>query len=173
MYMCVYICSIIQSCLTLCDPTDCSPRGSSVHGLLQARILEWVATSFSRGSSSRTEPKCLMTPALAGRLVTIGGNREVPCIRIWCWEILKVAGEGDDVLSFWQNDEWLNNERLTLRRLWPPTPVFLPGKFHGQRSLTCYSPWGCRESDRTKPTGHLSIHHASMIVLTLLQKSSC
>ena len=40
-----------QSCPTLCDPTDCSPPGSSVHGLLQARILEWVAIPFSRGFS--------------------------------------------------------------------------------------------------------------------------
>ena len=39
------------SCVQLCDPTDCSPSGSSVHGILQARILEWVAISFSRGSS--------------------------------------------------------------------------------------------------------------------------
>ena len=38
-------------CLTLCDPMDCSPPGSSVHGILQARILEWVAIPFSRGSS--------------------------------------------------------------------------------------------------------------------------
>ena len=38
-------------CPTLCDPKDCSPPGSSVHGILQARILEWVAISFSRGSS--------------------------------------------------------------------------------------------------------------------------
>ena len=37
--------------LTLCDPIDCSPPSSSVHGILQARILEWVAISFSRGSS--------------------------------------------------------------------------------------------------------------------------
>ena len=41
----------LQSCLTLCDPTDCSPPGSSVHGILQARILEWGAMPFSRGSS--------------------------------------------------------------------------------------------------------------------------
>ena len=40
-----------QSCPTLCDPMDYSPPGSSVHGILQARILEWVAMSFSRGSS--------------------------------------------------------------------------------------------------------------------------
>ena len=37
----------LQSCLTLCDPMDCSPPGSSVHGILQARILEWVVISFS------------------------------------------------------------------------------------------------------------------------------
>ena len=40
-----------QSCLTLCDPMDCSLPSSSVHGILQARILEWVAISFSRESS--------------------------------------------------------------------------------------------------------------------------
>ena len=42
---------VTQSCLTLCDLMDCSPPGSSVHGILQARILEWVAISFSRGLS--------------------------------------------------------------------------------------------------------------------------
>ena len=42
---------VTQSCLTLCDPVDCSPPDSSVHGILQARILEWVAIFFSRGSS--------------------------------------------------------------------------------------------------------------------------
>ena len=41
----------LQSCPTLCDPMDCSPPGASVHGILQARILEWVAMSSSRGSS--------------------------------------------------------------------------------------------------------------------------
>ena len=40
----------VQSCLTLCDPMDCSPPGSSVHVISQARILEWVAISFSRRS---------------------------------------------------------------------------------------------------------------------------
>ena len=41
----------LQSCLILCDPIDCSPPGSSVHGILQARILESVAMPSSRGSS--------------------------------------------------------------------------------------------------------------------------
>ena len=42
---------VAQSCLTLCNPMDCSLLGSSIHGIFQARILEWVAISFSRGSS--------------------------------------------------------------------------------------------------------------------------
>ena len=42
---------VAQSCPTPCDPMNCSPPGSSVHGILQARILEWLAISCSRGSS--------------------------------------------------------------------------------------------------------------------------
>ena len=42
---------VAQSCLTLCNPMDCSLSGSSVHGILQARVLECVAISFSRGFS--------------------------------------------------------------------------------------------------------------------------
>ena len=42
---------IVQSCPTLCDPMDCSLLGSSVHGIFQAIVLEWIAISFSRGSS--------------------------------------------------------------------------------------------------------------------------
>ena len=46
------VCVLVsESCLTLCDPMDSSTSGSSVHGFLQARILEWVAIPFSRGSS--------------------------------------------------------------------------------------------------------------------------
>ena len=48
---CQVLVKVAQSCLTLWDPVDRSPPGSSVHGILQARILEWVAISFSRGSS--------------------------------------------------------------------------------------------------------------------------
>ena len=48
--LCVLRCAqLLQSCLTLCDPMDCSPPGSSVHGILQARILEWVAMPSSKG----------------------------------------------------------------------------------------------------------------------------
>ena len=46
--ICVRVRSAAQSCPTLCDPMHCSPPGSSVHGISQARILEWVAISSSR-----------------------------------------------------------------------------------------------------------------------------
>ena len=47
--MCVYIYTVksLQSCPTLCDPMDCSPPGSSIHGILQARVLKWGAIAFS------------------------------------------------------------------------------------------------------------------------------
>ena len=54
-----------------CDPTDSSPAGSSVHRIIRARVLEWVAMSFTRGSSCpRTERESPMSPALAGRFFT-------------------------------------------------------------------------------------------------------
>ena len=50
--VCLCVCVLVaQSCPTLCDAMDCSPRSSSVHGILQARILEWVAIPFSTGYS--------------------------------------------------------------------------------------------------------------------------
>ena len=61
----------LQSCLTLCDPMDCSLAGSSVHGILQARILEWIAISSSRGSSpprDQTPVSCVF--CIAGRFLT-------------------------------------------------------------------------------------------------------
>ena len=50
---------LLQSCLTLCNPTDCNQPGSSVHGIPQTRIWEWVATPFSRGSSPPKDGTCV------------------------------------------------------------------------------------------------------------------
>ena len=53
---------VTQSCLTLCDPMDCSVAGSSVHGIFQTRMLEWVAVAFSKGSSQprdQTQVSCI------------------------------------------------------------------------------------------------------------------
>ena len=64
--VCVFI--VAQSNLTLCDPMDCSPLGSSVCGILQARILEWVAMLFSR-ESSRTRDR-IRVSCIAGGFFT-------------------------------------------------------------------------------------------------------
>ena len=67
----------LQLCPTLCDLRDCSPKGSSVHRILQAGILKWVVLSFSRGSSQpRDRTHVSMSPALAGRFFTISTTWE-------------------------------------------------------------------------------------------------
>ena len=56
---------VAQSCLTLCDSMDCSPPGSSVHGILQARVLEWVAMPTSRASSQcRVQTRVSYSPCI-------------------------------------------------------------------------------------------------------------
>ena len=65
---CCCCCLLAKSCLTLCDTVDCSPPGTSVHEMLQARILEWIAISCSRGSSRLGDPTHVS--GLAGRFVT-------------------------------------------------------------------------------------------------------
>ena len=65
---------VAQSCPILCDPVDCSPSSSSVHGILQARILVWVAISFSRGCSrprDQTQVSCI-----AGRRFILWATKE-------------------------------------------------------------------------------------------------
>ena len=84
-YMCVCVCVCVcirslQSCSTLCDNMDYNPPGCSVHGILQARILEWVAMPSSRGSSQSSDPGIkhmfLMSPALAGRFFSTSATWE-------------------------------------------------------------------------------------------------
>ena len=69
----------LQSCLTLFDPPGCSPPGSSVHGILQARILEWVAMPSSRDLPDiGMALASLMSPALAGGVFTSSAVWEAP-----------------------------------------------------------------------------------------------
>ena len=103
---------VSQSCLTLCDPMDCSPPGSSVHGIIQARILQWVAMPFSRRSS---EPRD-WTPvsSIAGRFFTVLATREAqdsleagyyvgwPAIRFF-------SGRRGGVRSSWDVGHKINN----------------------------------------------------------------
>ena len=73
---------VTESCPSLCDLMDCSSPGSSVHGILQARILEWGAIPFSRGSSwprDRTQVSCI-----AGRFFTVWATRETCLFILLC-----------------------------------------------------------------------------------------
>ena len=65
-------CLVTQSCLTPCDPMDCSPPGSSVQEILQATMLEWAAIPFSRGSSQPRDQTCVSCiSSIAGRFLTV------------------------------------------------------------------------------------------------------
>ena len=66
---------VVQSCPTLCDPMDYSPPGFSIHGIFQARILEWVAISFSRRSSSPRDQT--RVSRIVGRCFIVWTTREV------------------------------------------------------------------------------------------------
>ena len=66
---------VAQSCPTFCEPTDCSLPGSSVHGIFQARMLEWVAISFSRRSSRPRD--WTWVSCIVGRRFTLWATREV------------------------------------------------------------------------------------------------
>ena len=85
---------VTQSCPTLCDPMNCSSPGSSVHGNLQARILEWVAIPFSRGSSPPRDQS--RVSCITGRFFSVWATRELAGIffsnifdlwlNLWIWK---------------------------------------------------------------------------------------
>ena len=81
--------SVSRSVVSLCNPMDCSPPGSSVHGILQARILEWLAILFSWGSSQPKDQT--QVSHIAGRLFITWATR------IWgrSWNLEKRLGGGD------------------------------------------------------------------------------
>ena len=87
---------VAQSCPTLCDPMDCNLPGSSVHGIFQARILEWVAISFSRRSSWPRDWTCIS--CVIGRHFTVWATREVQS-RSRCFF-------GTLLLFWWSNRCW-------------------------------------------------------------------
>ena len=88
-WMCIYACecSVARSCPTLCDPMDYNLPGSSVHGILQARILEWVAVSSSTGSSQPkdwTRVSCIS--CIGRRILYHGASWEAPlCIYVYMY----------------------------------------------------------------------------------------
>ncbi|CAI9165416.1 unnamed protein product [Rangifer tarandus platyrhynchus] len=71
----------LEWCLTLCDPVDCSLPGSSVHGILQARILEGVATSSSRGIFPIQGSNVHLSPAVEDRFLTTSATSFPPALQ--------------------------------------------------------------------------------------------
>ena len=95
---------VAQSYLTLCNPMDCSPPGCSVHGILQARILEWVAISFSRGSSWPRDWTQVFR--IRGRHFNLWSTREAPLN-------LNVAINGTNTHPITQLKAWVSLLSLT------------------------------------------------------------
>ena len=88
---CSSLCCVVTQSCPLCNPMDCSPPGSSVHGVSQARIPEWVAISSCRGSSDpETEPVSPASPALAGGFFTIEPQGKFRSKSL-CWQVPEMA----------------------------------------------------------------------------------
>ena len=137
---------VAQSCLTLCSTMDCSLPGSSVHGLLQAKILEWLAIPFSRASfwpRDQTWVSCI-----AGRFFTVWATREAHMyiyvyVRVYMYTdtasqpYIYIASQvallvkNPHAKARDAGDPWV--EKIPWRRAWQSTPVFLPGEFHRQK----------------------------------------
>ena len=97
-----------QSCPTLCDPVDCSPPGSSVQGTSPARTPEWVAISFSRGSSPLRDGTWVSY--IAGRFFTNWDSREAQT-QLWVCRKFKFSLLGLSGIFFFSNiliHSWLN-----------------------------------------------------------------
>ena len=116
----VYVlsCSVIP---TRSNTMDCRPPGSSVHGILQARILEWIAILFSKGSYWPMD----WTLSLALQVDYLP--------LLWLSSKESACQVGDPGLTPWVR-------KIPYRRKWQPTPIFFFGKSHGQRSLVGYNP---------------------------------
>ena len=110
--------SVAKLCLTLCDPVDCIPPGSSFQGISQAIILEWVSISSSRGSSQprdQTQVSCLsgrfFTTEAPGKLPSLGKNWVLEILAVtfffflfvvdtcclWLWTFLPMGLPGEDL----------------------------------------------------------------------------
>ena len=156
--LCQHLC--VQSCLTLCNPMDCSPPDSSVHGIFQASIREQVAISFSgifltQGLNRRS----LVSPALASRFFTSWATQEGPYINIW----KSCSSAGQSMMGFPGGSEGKVSACNVGHLSSIPGLGWSPGgghgnplqyscleNPHGQRSLVGYSPWDHKESDTTE-----------------------
>ena len=102
---------VTQSCPTLCNPVDCSLPGSSIHGIFQARVLEWVAIPFSRGSS-RSRDRTQVS-RIVGRHFTVWDTREASKwvrVEIEYWEGKMHKHQISRVYSLSLDNVWTKEE---------------------------------------------------------------
>jgi len=139
---------VTQSCPTLRDPMDCSLPGSSIHGIFQARVLEWGAITFSAIGFY----VCLNVSAILQLCVTFSrflwlSSFVVLYVKSW------LIGKDSDVGRDWGQEEkgttedemagwhhWLDGREVE----------WTPGVGDGQGGLVCCNSWGCKESDTTE-----------------------
>ena len=100
---------VAQSCPTLCNPVDCSPPGFSLHGILQERILEWVAISFSRGSSQPRDRT--QVSRIAGRCFNVLVGHIINGYK------LRFPGDSDSVTEIFKHTQNFKVQRTTLYSL--------------------------------------------------------
>ena len=167
---CALLGLVTQSSLTLSDPMDCSPPGSSAHGILQTRILEWVSMPSSRGSPQprdKTQVSCFVRG-----FFTISATREA--MNTGLGSLSRLQG----IFLDQESNQSLLHCRWVLYQGFPggsdskasacnagnPGSIpglgrspgegnsnpLLPRKFHGWRRLVGYSPWGHKQSDTTE-----------------------
>ena len=109
-----------QTCLAVCVPMDCSPRGSSVHGIFQARILEWVAISFSRGYSPPRDQTWVL--CIAGRFFTNWATREI--VKIWLPYKVVIDIDTDDQM-YWEVRLKPPQNLIPMENGWPEEELYL------------------------------------------------
>ena len=97
MWQCVW--AFPQSCLTLCGPMDCSPPGSSVHRIFQARILEWVAISYSKASLQPRNWTCVSLHFLWWQADLLLVCHLWRCW--WCWQVDHKEHHRSDAFELW------------------------------------------------------------------------
>jgi len=93
------------SCLTLCDSMDCSPPGSSVHGIIQARILEWVAISFCRESSQPRDQTYISYVSCTGRCIIRFGL--FVCLFVYYWATWEAKTKTGRWSRWWNHKVWV------------------------------------------------------------------
>ena len=124
----MYVFTCAQSCLTLCNLMECSPPGSSVHGIFQARILEWPMKGYSNLLFDHWN-LFLWKKRLRGKK-----RKKWQC---FCYSKGFPGGSEVKTSAFKCRrpgfDPWVR--KIPWRRKWQPTPIFLPGESHGWRSL--------------------------------------